>query len=402
MPDFAYIARDTKGERVTGVLSATSHREVINVLSGRSLFPVEVTQKKDVTPPNLNGRVRPQEMATFYTQMSGLLRSGVPMMRSLKILSHQSANKRLSAVVKEVESRVEDGESLGEAMSRFPRVFNEMAVNMAKAGGEGGFLEDALDRVATFTELQADLRARTVGAMIYPFVLGTIGTAVVSALIIFFVPKFGQLFDQLREKGELPIFTDWLLQFSEFLQGYWYLIVGAFAILFIVLRVQLSSEKGLRRADFVKIRAPLFGEIYRSLAIARFCRVLGTLLKNGVPILKSLEISRNAAGNRVLSEAIEKASENVTAGESLAVPLQRSGHFPLNVVEMISVAEESNSLDTVLVEIADGLEKRSTRRLDLVVRMIEPAMLLVMACVVLFVVIALLLPVLKLSSLLQN
>jgi len=162
--------------------------------------------------------------------------------------------------------------------------------------------------------------------------------------------------------------------------------------------MQLQTEAGKRMLDLGKLKIPMFGSIFKNLAVARFCRVLGTLLNNGVPILKSLKISGDAAGNKILAEAIEEASENITSGETLAGPLGKSGHFPTTVVEMIAVSEESNTLDVVLVDIADGLELRTARRLDLLVRMLEPLMLLVMAGIVLMVVISLLLPVIKMSS----
>jgi general secretion pathway protein F/type IV pilus assembly protein PilC len=166
----------------------------------------------------------------------------------------------------------------------------------------------------------------------------------------------------------------------------------------IAIRAKLATESGRRIRDIIKLKLPLLGQVFKSLAVARFCRVLGTLLRNGVPILKSLDISRETTGNLVLSEAIEDASENISAGESLAAPLAASGHFPMTVVEMISVAEESNTLDKVLIEIADGLETQTKRRLDLAVRLLEPILLLVLAAAVLFVVIALLMPVIKMSS----
>jgi general secretion pathway protein F/type IV pilus assembly protein PilC len=287
---------------------------------------------------------------------------------------------------------------MADAMQRYPRVFSEMAVNMTRAGAEGGFLEDALERVAHFTEQQEDLKSRTIGALAYPVFLGGIGSLIVAALIVFFVPKFGELFETLRERGELPVLTDWLLWLSDTLNRWWWLLLIGIVGSYLVLMERLRSDEGRRTADYWKMKLPLVGNIFQSLAVARFCRVLGTLLNNGVPILKSLGISREAAGNRMLSEAIEEASENISSGASLAKPLASSGYFPKTVVEMIAVAEESNTLDKVLVEIADGLEKRTSRRLDLVVRLLEPLMLLVLAGAVLFVVIALLLPVIKMSS----
>jgi general secretion pathway protein F/type IV pilus assembly protein PilC len=269
---------------------------------------------------------------------------------------------------------------------------------MSKAGTEGGFLEEALERVAIFTEQQAELKSRTIGALIYPAVLFTVGTLVVGVLIVYFVPKFGVMFEQLREKGELPGVTDLLLGLSGWLNRYGLLFLLAGVVAFILFRTQLRTPAAKRFFDRWKIRIPLFGPIFRNLAVSRFCRVLGTLLKNGVPILKGLEISREATGNSVLSEAIAKATENISSGAQLSVPLAKSGHFPRNVTEMIAVAEESNTLDTVLVNIAEGLEKETTRRLDLMVKLLEPLMLMVMALVVLIVVVALLLPIMKMGA----
>lgn len=398
MPDFAYIARTANGQKVSGTLSAATEREVIAHLSGQSLFPVEVVADKPATAHFGGRRVSGQLMATTYSQLAALLRSGVPLLRSLNVIRDQTSHATLKQVLSEVHGRVEEGSTLGEAMLRHPRVFSDMAINMVRAGGEGGFLEDALERVAQFTEQQEDLKSRTVGALAYPAFLAFVGSSVVAALIVFFVPKFAMLFDRLRQRGELPAVTDWLLWLSDSIRSYGLIGVVILVVLAVWLRAQLQTESGMRRRDLLKLRIPLLGPVFQNLAVARFCRVLGTLLKNGVPILKSLEISRDAAGNRILSEAIAEASENISAGKSIAVPLAASGYFPKTVVEMIAVAEESNSLDTVLVEIADGLERRTSRRLDLVVRLLEPVMLLVLAGIVLVVVIALLLPVIKMSS----
>ena len=398
MPDFDYTARDLQGQKKVGTISAATEREAINLLSGKSLFPISVsTDEAKLTVYRSKG-VKGQVMAATYAQLASLLRSGVPMLRSLAVIREQASNPTLKQVLDDIYLAVEEGQPMADAMQRYPRVFSEMAINMTRAGAEGGFLEDALERVAQFTEQQEDLKSRTVGALAYPVFLGTIGSLIVAALIIFFVPKFGELFETLRDRGELPMLTDWLLWLSDTLNRWWWLLLIGMVSLYIVLMERLRSDEGRRAADYWKMKLPLVGNIFQSLAVARFCRVLGTLLNNGVPILKSLGISREAAGNRMLSEAIEEASENISSGASLAQPLASSGYFPKTVVEMIAVAEESNTLDKVLVEIADGLEKRTSRRLDLVVRLLEPLMLLVLAGAVLFVVIALLLPVIKMSS----
>jgi general secretion pathway protein F/type IV pilus assembly protein PilC len=390
------------GKKVTGVVDAGSPREATAQLSAKNLFPVEikVTDAKAAANKSAltNKKVKGQVMATFYAQLASLLRSGVPMLRSLTVLSQQSTDATLSAVLTEIKGRVEEGEPLGQAMARYPRVFSEMAVNMTRAGAEGGFLEDALERVGTFTELQEDLKGRTISALAYPIFLFGVGTIVITILLVFFVPKFDTMFDRLRSKGQMPWVTDALLAFSRMLQSYGWILIVLAVIAFFVFRAKLASEAGREWGDRIKLKIPVLGGILMNLAVARFCRVLGTLLANGVPILKSLDISRSATGNRLLSNSIADAAENIRSGDSLASPLRSSGHFPLTVVEMISVAEESNSLDRVLPEIADSLEKRTFRRLDLFVRLLEPVMLLVMAMLVMLVVLALLVPVIRSST----
>jgi general secretion pathway protein F/type IV pilus assembly protein PilC len=313
-------------------------------------------------------------------------------------LQRQSSHAGLAEILGKIKAEVEEGSTLSDAMLRFPRVFGEMAVNMVRAGGEGGFLEDALHRVSEFTEKQEDLKGRTMGALAYPIFLAVIGSSVVTVLVVFFVPKFAELFSQLRERGELPAVTDWLLATSDLLRHWGWLILGAMAGLGFFARTKLSTEEGRLWRDKWKVRIPGAGRILLNLAVARFCRVLGTLLHNGVPILKSLEISSEATGNRVLAQAVQEAAKNISAGETLAAPLAASGHFPATIVEMIGVAEESNTLESVLINIADGLERRTWRQLDLFVRLLEPLMLLVLAAAVLVVVIALLLPVIKMST----
>ena len=398
MPEFVYIARNMEGQRITGEMSASSEREVISSLSGRSLFPLEVSEQKESSGVQIRRRPNAQTMTMFYSQLASLLSNGVPLLRSLRILREQTTSVVLQDVIDDVATRIEDGTSIGDAFARHPRVFNEIAVNMSRAGAEGGFLEDALERVGQFTEQQSELRGRTVGALIYPLVLIVVGTLIVTVLIVYFVPMFGQMFEMLREQGKLPWATDALLGFSDFVRSWGLPVLVILGIALVAVRIQLGSSKGRRLADAIKLKMPLFGNIFQSLAVARFCRVLGTLLGNGVPILKALEISRHATGNVVLSETVEQATDNITAGESLAEPLGRSGQFPPTVTEMISVAEESNTLDQVLVSIADGLERRTSRKLDLLVRLLEPLMLMVMAMVILFIVIALLMPVLNMGS----
>ncbi|HUT92325.1 MAG TPA: type II secretion system F family protein [Thermoguttaceae bacterium] len=397
MPEFNYVARDPSGEKVTGVVTAATRQEAVSALAGRSLFPVDVRGETGAAEAGRVRRVPAQLLATTYGQLADLLRSGVPLLRALEVLRRQTSHAGLKEVLCQVHRGVEEGSTLAQAMNRHRRVFGEMAVSMVRAGGEGGFLEEALSHVASFTETQADFKSRTVGAVTYPCVLAAFGSIVVVVLLVFFVPMFDTLFDRLRERGELPILTEWLLGLSRFIGDYilWVLlgaaVFGAFAWQWLI------SDRGRTWRDLVKLRMPLAGKIFSNLAVARFCRVLGTLLHNGVPILRSLEISAEAAANRVLAQAIHGATENISAGESLAGPLAACGHFPPTIVEMISVAEESNTLETVLLDIANSLERRTWRQLELAVRLLEPLLLVMLASVVLVLVVALLLPMFKMS-----
>ncbi len=398
MPEFSYIARTPEGEKVAGAITAGSEREALANLAGRSLFPVDVRADSPVTAPGKVRRVPAQLRATMYSQLADLLRSGVPLLRSIAVLMRQTTHSGLKEVLGEVHRHVEDGSTLSEAMARYPRVFGEMSISMIRAGGEGGFLEEALARVAEFTDAQDDLRKRTNGALAYPVFLAVVGTLVVVILLVFFVPKFEDLFAELRARGELPMVTDLLLNTSALVANYGLYLAAVLVAAGLFLTRWLKTDQGRMILDQIRIKLPIVGKVFLSLAVARFCRVLGTLLHNGVPIVRSLEISADATGNRVLGLAILEASANISGGESLAGPLAASGHFPPMVVEMVAVAEESNTLEHVLLNIADSLERRTWRQLDIAVRLIEPLMLLMLASVVLLLVIALLLPVLKMST----
>jgi general secretion pathway protein F len=398
MSEFRYSARDGAGRQLSGTISAANQREAVAILAGRALFPLELEDAAPTVKSRRVRRVPAPLLAVTYSQLADLLRSGVPLLRSLEVIQKQASHKGLKAVLGEVHRRVEDGSTLADAMGRFQPVFGEMAVHMVHAGGEGGFLEEALSRVAEFTETQDDLKKRTLGAVAYPAFLAVVGSIVVTVLVVFFVPMFSELFAQLRERGELPLLTEWLLGASTWIR-YWGLpLLAVIGVGGWWGRRWLRSDAGRWWHDRLIIRLPLAGPIILALAVARFCRVLGTLLHNGVPILRSLEISRNATGNRVLAAAIGEATEDISAGQPLAGPLAASGQFPPLVVEMIAVAEQANNLEGVLVNVADTLERHTWRRLDLAVRLIEPILLLLLAVVVLMLVIALLLPILKMGT----
>jgi general secretion pathway protein F/type IV pilus assembly protein PilC len=399
MPEFSYVALAQSGIRTQGNLTANSEREAMAMLDARGVFPVSITPIKAASKGMGWGRrIKSKYMAGFYSQLADLLRSGVPLLRSLDILERQTSQPALGAVIREVRARVADGSGLAEAMAQHPRAFTELAVSMIRAGQEGGFLEDVLRRIAEFTEHQEDLKSKVAGALAYPIFLAIAGFLVLNVLVIFFVPKFEPIFKKLEEKDELPGLTSFLIGLSRLIQHNWYWILGLFIGGLIVFRQWARSDNGRLAMDRWRLKMPGIGSIYLQLAVSRFTRILGTLLQNGIPILQSLRIAKDSTGNRVMSAAIEKSAEGLKAGDSLAKPLGASKLFPRDVIEIVSVGEESNSLDKVLLEIAHGLEKRTTRQLDLFVRLLEPMMLLVMALVTLIVIAGLLLPIFKMSS----
>jgi general secretion pathway protein F len=390
------------GQEVKGLLTAATETEVISTLSTRELFPLKIELAESARADDrLRGRrVKARDLATFYSQLSDLLRSGVPLLRSLELLQRQSRNKVLKVVLQEVRDDVADGTRLAEALRQHTNVFSELAVSMVRAGEEGSFLEDVLRRIADFTEHQEDLKGRVVGAAVYPMFLVVVGGIVLTFMMVWFVPKFEPIFQRLEARGELPWATTAVVAISDTITNYGLVVAGVIAAGAFFAAQYFNTDEGRLALDRGKLSMPGAGKIYRSLAIARFCRILGTLLNNGVPILNSLRISKDATGNKVLSNAINAASDFISAGKSLAEPLRASGEFPEEAVEIIAVAEEANNLEKVLVDIAESMERRTYRYLELFVRLLEPAMLLVMAMLVLFVMLGLLLPVLQSSNVL--
>jgi general secretion pathway protein F/type IV pilus assembly protein PilC len=398
MPDFTYEALAKTGGREGGTLTATSEREAALMLDARGLFPVRITKAKEKGVSGAGRRVKGRLVSAFYSQLADLLQSGVPLLRSLDILEKQTSNQALAFALREVRAKVADGSTLADAMRPYPRVFNELAISMVRAGQEGGFLEDVLRRIADFTEHQEDLKAKVIGSMAYPVLLGIIGFVILNVLVIGFVPRFEPIFDRLKAKGELPKLTTFIIGLSHFMIGnwWWLLPLGVGGIIGFIMWKR--SATGRIVFDRIKLKVPVAGKLVLALSLGRFTRILGTLLANGIPILRSLEIAKDSTGNRVLAQAIHESAENITAGQKLAAPLRRCKYFPTDVVEMIAVAEESNSLEKVLVDIANALEKRSARQLELFVKLLEPFMLLFMAGIVLVVVMGLLLPVFKMGS----
>lgn len=395
MPTYAYKAIQAGGGPVSGVLTAESHQVALRQLEEQSLFPVHVEEAVSRSVTGGRKRVKLRYLTTFYQQMADLLRAGVPMLKALDVLGQQKgSNPVLRQLVREVREKVAGGTTLAEALAEHPHVFKDLHCAMIRAGERGGFLEEVLTRLAGFAEKQDEMRNKLIGSMIYPAILMFAGIAVVTFIMSFVVPK---LQGYLREESYNTM-THLVFGVSHFIRDDYGIVLGAIAAMLIGGRLAVRTAEGQRLWALFTLRAPVFGKINTSVAVSRFCRILGTMLQNGVPILQSLKISKDSAGNVILAGHIDTAAESVRRGETLSKPLGESGLFPEDILSMIAVAEESNNLDTVLIQIADTQESRTARTVDMAVRMVEPLLLMMMAVAVGVIAFALLLPILTMGA----
>jgi len=392
VPTFAYTARSADGRRVKGRADGASESAVLGDLAARGLTPIRVEPALAAGPRR---RIAVRALAASYRQLSELLHAGVPLLRALRLLGRGKSNPALARAWAAVADAISSGDRLADAMAREPRVFAPVHVAMVRAGERGAFLEQVLARLAGLLEQQADLRGRVLGNLLYPVVLLLVGAGVVVASLVFFVPKFEEYFAKMPE---LPLATRMLLGTSSLVTGSPWIAAGIAAAAIAACWAAYRSPS-IRRAALVRaMRLPFIGPLLSSIAVARFARMLGTLLENGIPMLDALDIARESAGNPILAESIARAAESVRHGEPLGARLAESGLLGDDVVEMISVGESANNLPSVLVRLADTLEARIDRMLAALLKLMEPAMLLVIACVVMFIFIALVVPMMRMSS----
>jgi general secretion pathway protein F/type IV pilus assembly protein PilC len=400
MPDFRYTAKNADGDDVVGVIEAVDKRDAIESLGRQVLFPivVEAVRGGQIEFKWLRRRPSEQVVASTLSQLADLLDNGVPILMAFQVLVRQTEQPVMKDVLKDIYEKISEGESIDRAFAAHGKIFSNLTLSIIRAGTEGAFLEDALRRTAVFLEQSAETRGKVTGAMIYPTILATIGIIVVGVLLRFFVPMFQPMFDQtINSGGKLPVLTIIMLTLNRFLMHYGLVTCIAIFLLGIVLQGQLATTWGQKFLDRYKLKIPILGKVLLETSVSRFCRVLGTLLENGVPILRALDISSYSTGNLILADAIQRSVENVSAGEPLSKPLAEIGIIPPQVMAMISVAEESNTLETVLVKIADTLERQNSRRIDTLVRFIEPIMLLIMAAVIFCIILALMQPIFELN-----
>lgn len=398
MTNYDYTARNELGQRVAGVLEAESEAMVLRLLEEKRLFPIAVKGRAGVSKTKkgfLGGRVRGRDVGMMYGQLADLIGSGVPLLRALDSLIRSTVNPKLVQILKQVRSDVAEGKSLTDALRQYPQTFPPLHTAMVQAGERAAFLEQVLSSLAGFLERLDDLRGKVLGAMIYPMLLTALGSGVMMAALVFFVPRFEPLLNNSPQK---PLPTAILFGMSEIVRKFWYLIPFALAGVGSLVWSSFRSEANRRRLERIRLTVPVVGSAFRMLAITRFCRILGTMLANGVPLLQALKIAEGATGSSLLAERIAQATENVREGKSLSGPLAEGGFFPEQILAMIAVAEESNKLDKVLLQIADTVERRTNRQVDQAVRLVEPAILCVVAAGIGFLALGLLLPIFTMAS----
>jgi type IV pilus assembly protein PilC len=427
MPRFTYVALDARGQESTGLMEAGSSNEVIGQLRQAGYFPTSVyeegksspdgrTQRATTTKPKRAPRargganmvlferktVKPKLLMIFTRQLATLIDSGLPLLRGLNVLAKQERDNVLRNTVNKLAEGVQSGGTFSESLAQHPRIFNDLYVNMVKAGELGGVLEVVLTRLAEFQEKAAKIKSKVIAAMVYPSIVMTMALAIMAFLLIYIVPKFEGIFHDMLGDKPLPGITRFVISVSRFVQEHWLILLGLI-IVAIVGRTFLSRTAGGRSfLDRVKLRLPLFGDVIRKTSISRFSRTLGTLVTSGVPILQALNITRATADNTVISKAIGQVHDSVKEGESIVQPLEASGAFPPMVISMIDVGEETGQLPEMLLKIADVYDDEVDNSVATLTSMLEPIMIVFLAVVVGTIVIALFMPLISIISGLQE
>ncbi len=397
MPSFEWKGRDRGGRPQGGVLVADNKDAVLAVLRRQQIVPITVKEKgKEIAVPKLRRGVDEKTLAVFTRQFSVMIDAGLPLVQCLQILGEQQEHKAFQRIVLQVREDVESGSSLANAMRKHPLAFNELYVNMVAAGEAGGILDTILQRLASYIEKNARLKAQVKSAMIYPIAVISIAGLVVYVILWKVIPVFGALFVSLG--AELPLPTRIVVAMSKFVGRFWWVIIGVVVGAVFALRRYYATVQGKLMIDGLLLKAPILGTVLRKIAVARFCRTLGTLLSAGVPVLESLEITARTSGNAVIERAILEVRKQVEEGKSLAEPLKTTNQFPPMVVQMISVGEATGAMDTMLNKIAEFYEDEVDTAVAGMMKLIEPVMILFLGIVVGGIVIAMYLPMFSLIS----
>ena len=399
MAVFTYKATDRLGKLVTGSIEAKDKKAVILRLQELNYFPVRVEEKGKSSSQgteqkfsfSFGQRIKKKDVLIFTSQLATLTSSGVPLDKSLTVLTELTENKKLSQVVADVQKSVHGGSHFTDALARHPKVFSKLYLSMVKAGESGGVLEGVLTRLAEFLESSQDFKESITSALVYPVLLTLVGGGAVAILLTFVVPKFTQIFADMGQT--LPLPTRFLVGFSTLLVSYWWLLVGVILALFLSIRQYIKTEDGKWFWDSLKLHFPVWGNLTQKIEVSRFSRTLGTLVQSGVPILQALAIVKDIMGNSVLAKAIKEIQGRIKEGEKISDPLRQCHLFPPMAIHMIDVGEETGQLEVMLFKVADAYDRETRTSVKRMVSMLEPALILVMGLVVGFIVISMLMAI---------
>lgn len=409
MPVFQYEAMDSTGLEVKDTIEAPSESDAQTMIREKGFYVTKIREKerkkkskaaggddKSKQKAFTIGGVKPKILCTFTRQLSTLQDAGLPLLRSLRILEGQSKPGALKNTLMDVIEDVEAGNTLSEAMAKQPKCFDNLYVNMVKAGEAGGALEVILQRLAEFKEKAQSLKRKITGAMIYPCAVIFVAVGIVSFIMMFIIPKFKKIFEDFGTT--LPTMTEMLIGFSDWMLRYWYmLIIGPFAM-FLFVKIVRKNKTGAFVVDWISLRIPLIGKILHLGIIARVTRTLGTLIASGVPILEALLIARDTSGNHVFERAFDNIYTAIREGETIAVPLKEAKIVDDMVVNMVDVGEETGALDDMLYRVADVYDEEVEVKVESLISLLEPIMVVVLGLIVGFIVIALFLPLIKLLN----
>ncbi len=413
MPYFNYVAVDSSGKELKGKIDAPNEETVAAELKKQGLFPTAITSQSagpSVAAPKkrrggsgLNisigaAKIKRKELTVVTRQLATLLEAGLPLIRSLRTLERQAKSPITRRILGETADSVETGATFSEALSLNPKTFDRLFLNMVRAGEAAGAMETILDRLAQFMEKAAKIAGRVKSAMIYPIAVLIMAIGITGFLMVVIVPKFKTIFDELLAGQPLPGITEFVFNVSQYVQAKWWVVLCWIAGIFIFLKIIGFTKPGKYGIDYVKYYMPLFGPIISKTAISRFSRTLGTLMSSGVPVLHSLIIVRDTAGNELVVRAVQRVHDAVKEGEGIAAPLAAAGIFPQMVISMIEVGEETGKMPEMLEKIADTYEEEVDNAVDALTSMIEPLMIMFLAVIVGTIVIAMFAPLVKIME----
>jgi type IV pilus assembly protein PilC len=396
---FVWKGRSPNGELLSGEYQAETKEDLVSHLRKRKII---ITSMREKAKGNLNiklpgqDRVSVKDIGVFTRQFATMINAGLPMVQCLDILSQQIEKEFFRTTVAKVMADVEGGSTLAESMGRHPKVFSTLYVNMVEAGEAGGILDVILVRLATFLEKLDALQRKVKSALTYPSVVAFVAIAATCFMLIFIIPTFARMFTDFG--GQLPLPTRIVMGISDFLRGYWWLLIAIITGTVVAIQRYYKTEAGRLVIDKLLLKIPVLGTVIRKGAVARFTRTLGTLISSGVPILSGLEITARTAGNRVVENAVIATRESISQGNTIAEPLRASGVFPPMVTQMIAVGEQTGALDEMLDKIANFYDDEVDTAVDALTAIIEPVMIVVMGTIVGGMLIAMYLPMFKLVS----